>query len=76
MKDRELLRQVQSRAPLMTDPFLLLSSFLQFEFNFQQYSIRKFRSAFIQALSSNELWKFEMRFMWTKMKYIYLVTLF
>ena len=50
MTDRVLLRQVQSRAPLMTDPFLLLSSFLQFEFNNYQYSYRKFRSAFKQAL--------------------------
>ena len=47
MKARVLLRQVQLWAPLMTDHFLLLSSFLQFEFNIQQYSIRKFRSAFI-----------------------------
>ena len=60
MTDRELLRQVQLRVPLMTDHFLLLSSFLQFEFNNYQYSIRMFRSAFIQALSLQELWKFGM----------------
>ena len=60
MKDRELLRQVQLRVPLMTDHFLLLSSFLQFEFSNYQYSIRMFRSAFIQALSLQELWKFGM----------------